>query len=98
MRHPILAQSYLELNHKLQIGGANKEHKVILFSEYNFIRSIQHQTNKFEARKYLILYLKLSFKPTVRLNTKAPGFEFLSTQKYPLRINWKWFPTSAFSR
>ncbi len=44
---------------------------------------------------FLTSFDHASFKVTVRLNIRLPGFESLSKQKYPLRINWYGVPLPA---
>ncbi len=44
-------------------------------------------------------FLKLSFRLTLRLNTRCPGPEsLLSRQKYPSRMNWKFAGATASPR
>jgi len=38
---------------------------------------------------------QVSLSPTVRLKTRCPGLVSGSTQKYPIRSNWKRSPTRA---
>src|SRR5262249_19626844 len=43
-------------------------------------------------------FAQVSRRPTLRLNTSAPGWlSLLSTQKYPCRSNWKRAPAAALA-
>ena len=47
---------------------------------------------------YLFSLAHVSFRLTVRLNTRLPGLLSLSTQKYPILWNWNFSSGSAVAR